>query len=219
VAGQPAGAIASSGQLTILATGDSEIQLLDDFLTSAVSGRAHVISEAHISTGISKLSMFNWIARASVQARSEHPDITVMYIGANDGFPVPGSSGRPVSCCSRAWIEGYAGRVAQMMGSYLRQGAGRVYWFTLPTPAPSDFARYFRAINAAFELAASRFPNGVHLMDIRPVFTPGGRYRSSMTWHGRSVSVREADGIHLSIGGDRIALELLLDAMHTDGVL
>jgi lysophospholipase L1-like esterase len=201
--------------LTVLATGDSEIQVLDDLLASALGGRARVVKEAHIATGLSKPGGLNWVARAVAQARAIHPDVTVMSIGANDGFDLPGLAGGWVSCCGQDWVDAYAARAHQMMGSYLRHGAGRVYWFLLPTPRRADFVHFYRAIDAGFAEAAAEFPSGVRVVDIRPIFSPGGSYRQYVG----SVNAREADGIHLSVGGDRIALRYLLSQMRHDGTL
>jgi hypothetical protein len=206
------------GRLRLLATGDSEIQGIDDMLRAGLPG-VGLTSEAHISTGISKPQMFDWVARAAGQATSIHPDITAVYIGANDGFALPTPDGRLVNCCQAAWIAAFARRTRSMMASYLRGGAGRVYWFTLPAPRSGQAAAYFRAINQAYVTAAASFPYGVHLIDIRPVFTPGGRYRDSMRYQGREVTVREPDGYHLSLAGDRIATTILMAAMRSDGVL
>jgi lysophospholipase L1-like esterase len=201
--------------LTVLATGDSEIQVLDDQLASALSGRARVISEAHISTGLSKLGTFNWLTRATVQAQAIHPDVTVMSIGANDGFDLAGPGGTAVSCCGQDWIDAYAARAHQMMSAYERNGSGRVYWFLLPTPRRANFVRVYQAVDAGFLKAAAEFPSDVHVVDIRSIFSPGGTFRQFVG----SVNAREPDGIHLSAGGDRIALRYLLGRMRADGTL
>jgi len=209
---------AAHGHLRLLATGDSEIQGIDELLATGLP-TLRIRSEAHISTGISKPQMFDWVARATVQARTLHPDITAVYIGANDGFALPNPAGRLVNCCDTAWIEAFARRARSMMASYLRHGSGRVYWFTLPAPRDALSARYFRAINQAYVSAAASFPLGVRLLDIRPVFTPGGRYRDSMVYQGRQITVREPDGYHLSPGGNGIATTILIRAMRADGLL
>ncbi len=209
------------GRVVLLATGDSEIQGIDDDLAAALRGPsgARVISEAHISSSISGSFFFDWPAHAPQQARADHPDVTVMYLGGNEGFPLRSRAGRQVPCCGRDWIAAYADRVQRMMAAYLRGGAGRVYWFTLPTPSSSALARVLRAVNPAILIAAQRFPVGVRVVDIRPVFTPGGRFRSSMIYRGRSVVVREPDGTHLSLGGDAIAANILVADMRADGVV
>ena len=208
----------AGGHLRLLATGDSEIQGIDEDLAAGLP-QIRVTSEAHISTGISKPRMFDWVARASAQARGEHPDITVVYIGANDGFALPTPSGRLVNCCGADWIRAFARRTEAMMAAYARGGAGRVYWFTLPAPRDGAAAAVFRAIDQAYARAAAAFPVGVHLIDLRPVFTPGGRYRDTQVYQGRQVTVREPDGYHLSAGGNQIATSLLIAAMRADGLL
>jgi len=102
-----------------------------------------------------------------------------------------------------------------MMSAYLRHGAGRVYWFTLPTPRKASFVPYYRAIDDGFQLAAAQFPRGVHTVDIRPIFSPHGVYRQYVG----PVNARERDGIHLSPAGDRIALRFLLGRMRSDHTL
>jgi lysophospholipase L1-like esterase len=206
------------GRVRLLATGDSEIQGIDEDLAAGLPS-VGVTSEAHISTGISKPQMFDWVARAAVQARSLHPDVTAVYIGANDGFALPAASGRLVLCCGPAWVEAFARRTRSMMASYARGGAGRVYWFTLPAPRDGAAAGVFRAINRAYLEAAAALPDLVRILDIRPVFTPGGTYRDSMYYQGRYVTVREPDGYHLSSGGNQIATSILIGAMRADGLL
>ena len=51
------------------------------------------------------------------------------------------------------------------------------------------------------------------------VFTPGGRFRQTIRRDGRTVSVRQADGVHLSPAGDEIAVSLILAALRRDGLL
>jgi hypothetical protein len=207
------------GRPRLLATGDSEIQGIDDMLAAGLPGLA-VTGEAHISTGISKPFMFDWVARAGAQARTLHPDATVVYIGANDGFGLPTPSGRTVNCCGPDWVRAFARRAESMMTSYTRGGAGRVYWFTLPAPRDQTAAPVFRAINRAYAVAAAAEPPGsVRLIDLGAVFTPGGRYRDSMFYAGREQTVREPDGYHLSLAGDRIATAILTADMRADGLI
>jgi lysophospholipase L1-like esterase len=209
-----------TGRLRMLATGDSEIQELDGMLGEALASKGvEVTGEAHISTGISKPFMFDWVKHAAAQAAGLRPDITVMFIGANDGFGLPTPSGVVANCCGEPWVEAFAARTESMMRSYLRGGAGRVYWFTLPTPRNPAAQPVFRAINRAYAIAAAAFPYGVELIDLVPVFTPGNRYRQDMTYDGRTVDVREPDGYHLSLGGDAIAASILLGRLRADGLV
>ena len=100
----------STRRLRVLATGDSMIQIIDGDLQRRLGDRGPVSvrSDAHISTGISKPFMFDWIAHARGSARTLHPDVTVMFLGANDGFPMGTRSGRKAPCCGGEWVREYA---------------------------------------------------------------------------------------------------------------
>ena len=196
--------------LTLLATGDSMIQIVDSHLKRRLAGRMRVRSDARISTGISKLAALDWVALARRQALARRPTVTVMFIGANDGFAIGG-----VQCCGRDWIERYAARVRRMMASYRRRGAAKVYWLNLPAPRRPNFARVFRAVNAALALAAPALDGAGRIIDTARVFTPGGRFRTSIG--GRVV--RQGDGVHLNVRGASIAAGLVIRQLRRDGVV
>jgi lysophospholipase L1-like esterase len=192
--------------LRLLATGDSMIQVVDGFLKERLRPRGVAVqSDARISTGISKPFMLDWVALARRQALKRRPDITVVFLGANDGFSIGGAQ-----CCSKTWVRGYARRVRRMMRSYERGGLSRVYWLTLPAPRGSNFARVFRGVNAALRLAAPALGGHGRLIDTGRVFTPGGRFRSQH---------RQPDGVHLDISGARIAAGLIERVLRRDGAL
>jgi hypothetical protein len=207
-----------SGTLRLLATGDSMIQIIDGFLKQRLPSTS-VHSDARISTGLSKPFMLNWPLHARAQARQLRPDVTVVFIGANDGFPLRSRSGARVDCCGKGWIDAYARKASGMMSTYARRGAGSVYWATLPAPRSAGFRRVYRAVNAALRDAAHRHPGEVHLVRLAKVFTPGFQFRQYLRWHGRLVSVRQGDGIHLNVTGASIAASLIIRTMRRDGVI
>jgi hypothetical protein len=188
------------------------IQIVDSFLARRLPGVA-VRSDARISTGISKPSLLDWSEHARSQAR-DRPDAVVMFLGANDGFPMAGAD-----CCGLPWIAEYARRARQMMRSYARGGRGRVYWLTLPAPRSGFFRQVYPAVNAAVRQAASGLADDVKVIGLDGVFTPGNRYRSSMRIRGRRVKVRQQDGIHLNTTGASLAANLVIRALRADRML
>lgn len=194
--------------LRLLATGDSMIQIIDSYLRARLP-RATVRSDAHISTGISKPFMLDWVALAKRQAVSVRPDATVMFIGANDGFAI-GSA----NCCGRDWINAYAKRVETMMRAYLRDGHGRVYWLLLPPAGRPAFQRVFVAVNAALHRAAKAVGDGVELLDDGAIVAPGGRF--TRTLHGHVV--RQDDEVHLSTYGASLVADEIIAALRRDGL-
>jgi lysophospholipase L1-like esterase len=202
------------GRLTVLATGDSMIQIIDSFLKARLRPRGvPVRSDAHISTGISKPSLLDWQAQARRQA-ARRPDVVVMFLGANDGFPMGDAD-----CCSEAWIAEYARRARRMMATYGRGGRARVYWLLLPTPRSGFFRQTFPAVNAGIRRAAARARRDVRVIDLVRVFTPGGRYRASMPIGGRMVRVRQSDGVHLNTTGASLAASIVIRTLRRERIL
>jgi lysophospholipase L1-like esterase len=203
------------GRIRLLATGDSMIQIIDGFLKQRLAPRGgRVRSDAHISTGISKPSLLDWGAQARRQAATR-PDVVVMFLGANDGFPM----GDAACCNNEAWIAEYARRAGRMMESYGRGGRTRVYWLLLPTPRGGFFRETFPAVNAGIRRAAARARRDVRVIDLVQVFTPGGRYRDTMPVGGRRVRVRQSDGVHLNTTGASLAASIIIRTLRRERIL
>ena len=208
------------GGIRLLAAGDSEMQEVDDFLRSDLSSDGvHVTEDARISTGLTNSFFFNWPAHAVRQAASLRPDVTVIFMGGNEGFPIHDPSGRVVDCCGPDWSAGYALLAEETMRSYLRGRAGRVYWFLLPTPRQRNFQSTFDGVNAGIRIAASHFPGRVGLIDANAFFTPGNRYRDFMTYQGHGLVIHASDGVHLSTAANLIAASLVAARLRADRVI
>jgi hypothetical protein len=189
---------------TVLATGDSMMQGVDSFLADELGDSATVRSDVRPGTGVSKPGG-PWATLPATQVKRLHPVATVVAIGAVDGFPMPAPDGAPQQCCGAGWVTEYSRRVRAMMLTYRRKGRGRVIWLTLPVPkGPRAIAD---AVNAAVVRAASGLPR-VSVLRLDEIFTPDG-FREVMPYRGRSVRVREVDGVHLNVPGTAIAAKLL----------
>ena len=201
--------LAEVDPLTPRTTGDSMIQIIDSYLKARLP-HATVRSDAHISTGISKPFMLDWVALAKRQAASVRPDATVMFIGANDGFAI-GSA----ACCGSDWIDAYAKRAETMMRAYLRDGHGRVYWLLLPPAGKPTFQRVFVAVNAALRQAAKAVGTGVQLLDDGAIVAPGGHFSPTLNGH----VVRQDDEVHLSTYGASLVANEIIEALRRDGLV
>jgi uncharacterized protein len=202
---------------TLLVTGDSMSEPLDhDLARTLARDGVRVIQDPHIGTGISTTFVVDWAKLAVRQVRRYHPDAVVMFLGANDGYPMPDARGKQISCCGPAWASIYAARVRQMMNTYRQHGAARVYWLTLPTPRSSARAKISSVVNAAIKVAAKRWREQVRVVDMVPVFTPHNSYRDSMNIDGRPTIVRRSDGIHLNAAGSALAAKVVLMSLDRD---
>jgi lysophospholipase L1-like esterase len=201
---------------TLLVTGDSLSQPLDEELARRLAGSAKVVRDPHLGTGISQSAIVDWAKLSTSQVKKEKPDAVVIFIGANEGFPMKGPSGDEVKCCGVGYAALYASRVRQMMSTYRQAGAARVYWLTLPAPRDPARQRIARTVNAAIGVAAQPWRAQVRVVDTVPIFTPGGRYRDAMDVGGQEKIVRESDGIHLNATGSALLAQTLLPLIDRD---
>jgi hypothetical protein len=203
---------------TVLVTGDSLAQPLDAKVARAFASAdtgVKVVRDARIGTSISQPDVVDWGRLAATQVRRVHPEAVVMFMGANEGFPMH-VRGRTVNCCGADWAAEYAFRARQMMNTYRQAGAARIYWLTLPGPRDPARQRISRTVNAAIAVAGAPYRAQVRIIDMTGLFTPGGRYRAAMPVNGRRELVRQADGVHLNDAGATVALGPVLAALRAD---
>lgn len=199
---------------TLLVTGDSLSTPLDLELARKLAGKGvRVIREPHLGSGISKTTVVDWGRLSVTQVDEDRPDAVVVFIGANEGFPMRGPAGRDVACCGADWAAIYANRARQMMDTYRQGTAAHVYWITVPTPRSAAHARIERVVNAAIDVAAQPWRDQVDVLDTVPIFTPGEKYRDAMNVGGSEKIVREPDGKHLNPRGSALLADVLLTLM------
>jgi hypothetical protein len=198
---------------TVLVTGDSMSQGIDAELARrfADAGDVETVRDPHVGTGISQTDIVDWARLSRAQEKEHRPGAVVMFMGANEGFPMRG-----IDCCSAAWAAEYATRARLMMSTFRAAGRARVYWLLLPAPRDPDRQRISRVVNAALQVAAQPFRAQVRVLDMNAIFTPGGRYRAAMPVGGRDRIVRKPDGIHLNDEGSRIAADAVMAAIRRD---
>ena len=202
----------------LLVTGDSLSMPLDVELARRMADSddgVEVERDPHVGTGISKTGLVDWGKLSTEHVSEREPDATVVFIGANEGFSMPGADGKDLECCGPDWAAEFAYRVRSMMNTYRQGGDARVYWLTLPLPRDGDLQEVARSVNAAIRVAAQPYRAQVRVLDMTSLFTPSG-YRDAMEIDGRREIVRDPDGIHLNDEGARLAADVVLRAVHRD---
>ena len=205
----------------MLVTGDSLVQPLDDLMVRPVEragGRA--IRDPRPGTGLTTPLVLDWVKHARHQVRKHRPHATVVFIGAGDTEPLTTAGGPRVACCQRAWIDAYADRVEQMMRTYMRRKRRPRVLAHAADAAPG------RAAASSSSRSTTRSPrprarraSKAHVVDTVPALSPGNRFQRKLRYRGESVVVRDGDGVHLTTDGARIARDLVVRAMRSDGVL
>lgn len=192
----------------VLATGDSTMQGIDNFLADELGDAGTVRSDIRVGTGISKS---DWRAVARAQVKRYKPRFTVMSVGVNEGFAMTTPAGATVECCGGPWLAEYERRLRSMMTTYRRKTAGRIVWLTLPLPRGGPKTETITAVNGAIVRAAKGM-NGVSVLRMDTLFTPNG-FTEVIRYRGRYIRVRTADGIHLNVSGTAIAAKVVAAAI------
>jgi len=203
----------------LLVTGDSLSTPLDIELARKLADQGadvQVTRDPHLATGISNTGLVDWSKLSTTQAADDNPDAVVLFIGANEGYSMPGPNGAQVSCCGPQWEAIFRSRVGQMMDNYLRGGVERIYWLTVPTQRDPARKPIADDVNAAVRQAAGERGAAVRVVDLIPTFTPGNRYRDSIPVNGTDTIVRMPDGIHLNEVGSSVAADIVLRAIQRD---
>src|SRR3954452_22612239 len=201
---------------TVLVTGDSMSQPLDAEVARSLTPKGiKVVRDTHVGTGISDTTIVDWGKLSISQVSKNQPDAVVMFMGANEGFPMK-TGEREVKCCGADWAAEYAYRARRMMDTYRRGGAARVYWLLLPTYRSAARSAISRVVHAGIVAAAAPYRAEVRILDMGAIFTPGNKYRDAMPVDGRDQIVRQADGIDLNGTGSRVAADDVIQALRGD---
>lgn len=199
---------------SVLVTGDSLSTPLDTEIARALADSGvEVTADPYLATGISRDDLVDWGEIATAQVADLHPDAIVIFIGANEGYPMAGPAGETVNCCGTAWVTEYANRARQMIATYRQGGAAHVYWIAVPKARDEARDRIATAVNVGVEAAASPYLAQVDLLPTDPTFSPDGTYTDAIEVDGREQIVRESDGIHLNELGSQILAEQVLAAL------
>lgn len=201
---------------TVLVTGDSMSMPLDAEIARETAGSdVKAVRDPHVGTGLTITDLVDWGKLSVRQVEKESPEAVVVFIGANDGYPLR-YAGQEHECCGPEWAAAYATRARTMMNTYRQAGAARVYWLLLPAPRDPRRQRISRAVNLAVTAAAQPYLAQVRVVDLPAIFTPDFQYRDAMPVDGEDRLVRQSDGIHLNPAGAAIAADTVLEALRAD---
>jgi hypothetical protein len=184
----------------LLATGDSTMQGIDNFLADDMSGVATVRSAVRPGTAISKLDP--WALPAARDTRRQRQDVSVISIGANDAWPMTTPAAATVTCCGDPWVAEYGVRVRAMIRVPARRPR-TLLLLTLPVPRDRAACRSSPPSTAP-SCAPPTALAGSTVVRMDLLFSPHG-YQDVIRHRGGDVHVRGPDGIHLNVPGTAIA--------------
>jgi hypothetical protein len=163
------------------------------------------LGEFRVASAVSlggEISLGHWPDIARGQVAALHPAVTVVSVGATEGFPMASPDGVAHDCCGPGWVAEYVRRARAMMRTYRQGGRARVYWDTIALSKDPARAAVVRTIDQAIVTAALGL-SGVTVLRMDLLFSPRG-YQDTLRDGGRDVPIREDDGVHLNASGTAI---------------
>lgn len=201
---------------TLVVAGDSLSQLLAPALGRALAPKGvKVVQDFKLGTGISKTDLLDWGRLAVTEKEKDKPDAVIMFMGANEGFPMKNAAGKDIPCCGAEWAAIYANRARQMMNTYRAGGKTHVYWLTIPAQQKSARQAIAKVVNAALRVAAEPYGRQVTIFDTIPTFSPGGKYKAAIPVGGKDTIIRQPDGIHLNEAGSKLLSQIMVQQLQT----
>lgn len=203
--------------VTVLEIGDSLGEDLGFGLAYELANdrRVHLFPDAVGDTGLANEPYYNWFNHLRSDLAATHPQVVVIFLGANDtqGFST-GSS--VVSFPSSAWDRAYSRRVGQLMTEATSAGA-KVIWVGMPVmkgASDSLLASNLSTMNSIYETQAAKHP-GVTFMSSMSIFaTPSGQFTATSPGpNGTTYDLRAPDGVHLANDGEDLLAAAVIREM------
>jgi len=199
-----------TNELRVVVVGDSLAAGLGVYLEREFRpALVRVLRQGRISTGLSRLDYFDWMAAMRQIENSYRPDVVVVMIGDNDNQSLQSPGGQTVAeIGSFEWPRGYQRRVEELTRIGVDGGA-HVAWVGLPIVQRKERWDVMQRQNDIFERVVDATPNAVYVDTWDRFATRDGRYTPFYWENGRAQLVRAPDGLHFTPRG----YELLAEAV------
>jgi hypothetical protein len=188
--------------LKVWLAGDSLMGTIAESFTDKTGGEPLIspTSDFRIATGLARPDVYDWPAAISHEMHAADPDVVILFFGANDDQDME-VAGHRVSLQSDAWQQEYASRVNQILDA-TADGSRQVLWLGLPAVRRPRLNQTKDYINAIVKTAVAKHPNAA-FVDTGPLIDGAG---NSFTTYlnnasGKAITVRETDGIHITLAG------------------
>jgi len=202
--------------LKVWLAGDSLMGTIAESFIDKTGGNSlfNAGSDFRIGTGLARPDVYDWPGAIAHEMATANPDVVILVFGANDDQDIE-AGGHRLSLQSTEWQQEYAKRVNQILDE-TANGARQVIWLGLPAVRRPRLNQTKDYINDAVKAALPEHPNTSYV-DLGPLLDgPGNSFTTYLTnAGGNAVTVREADGIHITkAGADLVTPALLADIDH-----
>ncbi len=200
----------------VLMVGDSMMRLLGVQMEKAFkkAGIQPAVAFSSLGSGLVRPAAFDWNAKIDELCQANHPKTVFVALGTNDRQTLEGTESGAIRYGLPEWEPEYAKRLTAFIDRIFENGVERVVWLLLPDmkdPANQEHAQLVNRLVTEIAQDESR-KDRMTLFDLGPILSkrPGQFSPYIMSNSGASLTVRDPDGVHLTIDGARIVTRSVL---------
>ena len=202
----PLRTVSEADPLTVWVLGDSTAQALGQLFENQVKDvpgiQARTIYKN--STGLTRQDFYDWPAALPSYLAEGAPDVVVLSMGDNDAQALqPQGSTTYVDVDSPQWLTEYSRRLGGFVDQLTAAGS-RVYVVGQPVMRSETFNARIAVVDSAYRALAAADPDITYVDAKALLADDAGAYTDALPGAGgAAVTVRNSDGIHLSVEGAR----------------
>ena len=200
----------------VIMIGDSMMRILGREMEKAFK-KADVqpaVAFSSLGSGLGRPSAFNWTAKIRELLDEHKPKTVFVCLGTNDRQALELDSAVIKYETADLWRATYAKLIGGVMDQLIEGGVTRVIWMLLPDMKESIAQEHAQLVNGiiAEQAQAENRKDIVTLLDLSPMLSrrPGKYSQYVMSPTGESLTVRDPDGVHLSVDGGKIISQAVL---------
>ena len=196
--------------LKVWLAGDSLMGTIAESFIDKTGGNPLIkaTQDFRIGTGLARPDVYDWPGAIAHEMATVNPDVVILVFGANDDQDMV-VNGHRFPNQSPEWQAEYTRRVNQVLDA-TANGTRQVLWLGVPAVRRPRLNQTKDLINAAVRAAAPTHPN-VTYVDTGPLIDgPGNSFTTYLVAAGKSITVRESDGIHITLSGAGLVTPVLL---------
>ncbi len=204
-----------------LMLGDSMMRLLGKAMEKELK-KAGFESTAFSSlgSGLARLDAFDWYTKIETMMKETKAVTVVVTLGTNDKQTLLDDKGNELQFGTAEWRVEYSQRIGRAMDTIIGNGAKHVIWLTLPDMKDPLDQVYAEIVNEVYQeqAAVESRKDIVVLYEMRSLIsrTPGKYTSFIMSLQGEALTVRDQDGVHLTMTGAKIVAEALVKTFWKD---
>ncbi len=201
----------------VLMIGDSMMKLLGHEMEKAFA-KAKVqpaVSFSSLGSGLVRPSAFDWTAKITELLATNEPHTVFVCLGANDRQPIELPGGGIVRYEDAVeWRATYSQIIGSVMDQLIEGKVKRVFWMLLPDMRDTVNQEHAQLVNEVVkeQAADEKRKDIVYLYDLASALArrPGKFTQYMMSPTGQSLTVRDPDGVHLSVDGGKMVAQKIL---------